>query len=416
MECCAQEITDIILQCVTEGKYYCVIFDETTDISHSSQLSLCLTYVYNNKRPEDFIRFVDVHEAVFEGVEPSFEPTVSGVTLGKLVLRVLNELHLDLSYCVGIGTDGCSMMLSEQLGAVAVIKKEAKNAKRCPCFNHALNLSMSETSSVQSIRNSVGVIKEVAGFFNASAKRNHVLLNVVHAQLKGLCETRWVERTESIIQFVDQLPKIVQALEYISDWKESSTSSKARSLVAAVRNVEFVLEMHCQLSVFILCLPLSRLFQKKMLDLSNAAEYVADLLCILKEKRTNAEAEFSNIFVQASESLQQLDVTIELPRLNNRQRNKGNIPSSTPEEYYRKTVYIPMLDCFISDVETRFSAEMLSSCTLTILLPKNVVKLDAKNLESTVNKLSCAYGDVICACAATDKSRLATEVESAVGQ
>ena len=41
---------------------------------------------------------------------------------------------------LGIGTDGCSMMVSQQVGTIAGIKNEAKYAARCPCFNHALNL------------------------------------------------------------------------------------------------------------------------------------------------------------------------------------------------------------------------------------------------------------------------------------
>ena len=148
---------------------------------------------------------------------------------------------------------------------------------------------------MQSIRNYVGVIKEVASFFNASVKRNYFLLNVVHAQLKSLCETRWMERTETIIQFNNELTRIVQALQYISEWSEASTSCKA-----SLRNVDFVLALHCQLHC---------------------------------QKRTDCETEFSTTFAQASDVLQELDVTIELPRINSRQRRlyRANAPCPTPE-------------------------------------------------------------------------------------
>jgi len=64
--------------------------------------------------------------------------------------------------------------------------------------NHALNLSLGKLSSVQSVRNAVGTVKEVIAFFNASAKRNFILKSVAGGQLQSLCETRWVERHDSL--------------------------------------------------------------------------------------------------------------------------------------------------------------------------------------------------------------------------
>lgn len=46
-------------------------------------------------------------------------------------------------------------MTSEQPGAVDEVQKEARNAVYTPCHNLALNLSISKSSSVQSVRNSI---------------------------------------------------------------------------------------------------------------------------------------------------------------------------------------------------------------------------------------------------------------------
>jgi hypothetical protein len=50
---------------------------------------------------------------------------------------------------VGIGADGCAMMVSEHCGAVKEVKKVANDAQRSLCFNYALNLSIPKTSSVR---------------------------------------------------------------------------------------------------------------------------------------------------------------------------------------------------------------------------------------------------------------------------
>lgn len=58
-------------------------------------------------------------------------------------------------------------------GAVQKIQTYATNVPHCPCSNHALDLSISRSSSVQAIGNSIGLMKEVIGFFFfMSSKRN----------------------------------------------------------------------------------------------------------------------------------------------------------------------------------------------------------------------------------------------------
>nr|CAI5843536.1 unnamed protein product [Callosobruchus analis] len=117
--------------------------------------------------------------------------------------RAAQYSGLPLTTCVGIGTDTstCSLMLSDQKGAVSAVQEKLNNAVKYPCYNHCLNLSISKSSNIQDIRNAVGTIKETIAFFNASSKRNKVLKFVNSAQLISLCETRWIERHRSVLQF-----------------------------------------------------------------------------------------------------------------------------------------------------------------------------------------------------------------------
>ena len=45
---------------------------------------------------------------------------------GQLVLSPLEEMGLNLLDCVGIGTDGCGMTVSNNCGAVVEIQKKLK--------------------------------------------------------------------------------------------------------------------------------------------------------------------------------------------------------------------------------------------------------------------------------------------------
>lgn len=57
------------------------MFDETTDISHISQLSLVLRYFNKDSVREDFISYVDVHQVNFE--KNDIERKITGTLLGN---------------------------------------------------------------------------------------------------------------------------------------------------------------------------------------------------------------------------------------------------------------------------------------------------------------------------------------------
>lgn len=99
-------------------------------------------------------------------------------------------------------------MTSKYIGAVTTILETCPMAVRCPCFNHALNISLSQSSKVVFIRNTVTLLKEVIAFFNSSAKLQVVLKNILKHNLKELCQTRWIEMHDGVLQFKSSLSKV----------------------------------------------------------------------------------------------------------------------------------------------------------------------------------------------------------------
>lgn len=381
IESIGDEILSTILQRVRKSKLYSIMFDETTDVAHISQLSLIIRYIDEGCVREDFIKFTDAYKYLqdeYNEVGSVNEPVLSGEYLGKIVTNILKQFDLDLSNCVGIGTDGCNVMVSEATGAVNEIQKEAKNAVRCPCYNHALNLSISKSSCVQSVRNSIGVMKHTISFFRASAKRNIVLKNVLGGQVSTLCETRWVERHTTVLQFRADLKKIVQALEIISQWQELETASKARSLIAALSESEFIISIVSLSDVLSITLPLSRYLQKEEVSLDRASEFVQSTIKSLDEKRINCEKQFDVLFKECKQIALSLGKEIKMPRLVGRQEHRSNPPvsMSQQDDYYRISVYIPIIESITQDLKVRFSQESLQIYGLTTLIPKMIVSED----------------------------------------
>jgi hypothetical protein len=78
IEVIGEVIREVILSRIRKVKYFSVMFDETTDVSTILQLSLMLTYIYEHRRYEDFVEFVDDHDSIFGNREVGQEPKVTG--------------------------------------------------------------------------------------------------------------------------------------------------------------------------------------------------------------------------------------------------------------------------------------------------------------------------------------------------
>jgi len=155
---CGEEIVATIMERISTTKYYSILFDETPDINHLSQLSLSVRYSHFDETMkkhvvrEDFLRFVDARQVLEEmqvreyddardpddvededddGVDAEtedIEQSLTGVNLGKVVVQCMLRIGLNPNYCVGIGADGCSVNTSENVGAIQEIQKNC-----CKC-------------------------------------------------------------------------------------------------------------------------------------------------------------------------------------------------------------------------------------------------------------------------------------------
>lgn len=111
IRCFRDEILAALIQWVHESGIYSIMFDETTNVSRTSQLSLVLRYVHENIIREDFFQFADPRTDSHAANANITEPILRGKLLGEQVLKMLAGLELNLCRRTGIATDGCSIMV-----------------------------------------------------------------------------------------------------------------------------------------------------------------------------------------------------------------------------------------------------------------------------------------------------------------
>lgn len=404
INCCGDEILSIIIKKIIDAGYYSIIFDETSDIAHISQLSLSARYISDGNIYESFLGFVDLHKHNYSDSvndnDDNKEPVITGKILGESVLKMIKSFGLDVKKCVGIGCDGCSVNMSKVKGAAAEIQKEAKNAIVCPCYNHALNLSLSKSLSVRSVKNTSGTIQEIVKFFQGSAKRYFILKKHLKHSLSSPCQTRWVERHDSILEFQNDLPKIVASFKEISDWDDDNSASKANNFLKAVCDCEFIITLYTLADIFAVTLPFSKYLQSKNIDVESATTKLKLLIETLNSKRSNADTYFETfILKEASKLMDVLDVELKIPRVTSRQNHRANfsdLNELTPNHYWRRAVFLPTLDFIITDLRERFSEKVLNSLVLNTLLPKNLASsTDMTLLSQKLSKIIEVFGSII---------------------
>ena len=207
---CGDLIVKAIVSQIKDAKFYSLLLDDTTDAATREQCSISVRFVKEKEVQERFLGFIDV----------SSDMTAKGISTAAL--NKLIEVGLDPAQIRGQGYDGASTMSGQWNGVQAEIKKVAPAAPYVHCNSHVFNLSTQAACPVPLIRNTLGQVKEIAAFFNVSAKRTRILEKFLppNKSLHKICPTRWVEGHSALLRFIDVIEFVVRALEELSQLGE----------------------------------------------------------------------------------------------------------------------------------------------------------------------------------------------------
>ena len=114
------------------------------------------------------------------------------------------------------------------------------------------------------------------------------------------------------------------------------------------------------------------------------SESVRDYITTLQGMRNKKY--FKKIFINAE---QQHGASVEMLRINARQRNRENHPADSAEEYYRRSMYFPYLDVCSEQLRERFTAHPATVYGLSSLLPIYVINADINNLRAPAVAHEC---------------------------
>ncbi len=97
---------------------------------------------------------------------------------------------------------------------------------------------------------------------------------------------------------------------------------------------------------------LSVSLQRRSMDICSAMQEVKHVIKALDRVRDEIDTNRSSWYKEAAAMGEAVDAEPpKLPRTNNRQRHRANVPASNPEEYYQRAVTIYFLDHLLSEMK-----------------------------------------------------------------
>ncbi len=151
------------IACEVSGKWYSVMVDETTDLSNTEQMVMCLRYVDDT---------LEVHEELI-GMY-SLEST-SAESILSMIKDVLLCLNLRINDYRGQRYDGASSISGAKSGVATRLATVDPRALYTHCYGHALNLATQYTlKGIKVMEDTLNTVYEITKLVKKSPKRDTI--------------------------------------------------------------------------------------------------------------------------------------------------------------------------------------------------------------------------------------------------
>ena len=369
---------------------YSVLGDEATDCSSKEQMSIVLRYVDSKKEiNERFVKFVECKR-------------VTGEALANNVENALEELGLPLSNLCGQGYDGASGMSSESKGVSDRILQKNPKALYVHCSSHHLNLVVSRSCELQSVKNMLDHAQKICSFFSPSPQRMQLLrkkmaeIGSKRQKLGKPSTTRWIERISSLGDLVDAFEAVYQSLDYMQlnvNKDFNNSSSDAEGYFRAIKSFEFIASLVITTDVLDHFMSLTVELQRPKIDIAKSLQQINLLKAQLKIMRETVDDLHDKYYSEAVELAKAVDVKEKYPRICKVQTTRDNYDVHSARNYYRVKLTIPLLDHLIEQMEFRFPSETCNLYNGFYIIPGIFLNCKGLDWKTEFMKFVTAYAD-----------------------
>lgn len=204
---CGALITKVLAPCLLEdlvkdinASQYSLLIDESTDVANEKQLAVVVRYFRSslNKLVTTFLGLFTLEGS-------------SAQQIAQGLLDFLTKVGLDFTRCLGIGTDGCNVMVGKNNSVYTHLRQKNENLVLVKCVCHSIQLCASKAVEVLP-RSLEFLVGRSYSWFSHSSLRLHEysklyqLINNGKEPLKlvQLSGTRWLSISSCCKRILEQ--------------------------------------------------------------------------------------------------------------------------------------------------------------------------------------------------------------------
>jgi len=211
-------------------KRYSLIIDESTDVSVTKYLCMCVKYfdTTENRILTDFLGILEVERA-------------TAIDLHKSIIEYLQRIGIPLRNMIAISTDGASNLCGRNHSVYTLLKRDVPNLQLMRCTCHSLHLCSSKAS--EELPSSLDfVAREIFNWFSISPlrkinyKKTFDLINSDNdaqkfRQMIQLSRTRWLAFYDVVKRLLEQWIELKTHFRIACDAEKCYTARTIRDML-----------------------------------------------------------------------------------------------------------------------------------------------------------------------------------------
>lgn len=233
-----EELYSLLKSEISNARYTSIALDESTDISDTSQLLICIRTIRDN---------FEIHEEMLSLV--GLHGNTKGIDIFNAVKDKLNSIGALDKLC-SVCTDGAPAMVGRKDGFVGQLMKNNIDVVALHCIIHQEALVAKSATMKKCMATTISIVNKIRGGHNALTHRKFIAFleeyNTHYSDLLMYTEVRWLSRGKCLQRFFDLRKEILEFL------KENSNICKnvieEISAQEYLCNLAFLTDITCYLS------------------------------------------------------------------------------------------------------------------------------------------------------------------------
>ncbi|KAF0747558.1 zinc finger MYM-type protein 1-like, partial [Aphis craccivora] len=373
-------------------QYFSIIVDETKDITKVEQLSVILRYYLDGIIYERFMGFKAAQLLIAS-------------SLFQYIKEILSVNNVDILKCVAQTYDGASVMSGKNHGVQALFRQEVPQAIYVHCYNHRLNLVISDVcKNISTVKMFFDIVENLYVFVSGSAihsKSVEIQTTMKYrpaVELKSIFLTRWTAQVFACIELKKGLSPLLVLLNKLM-FEKGDGAAESKGLLHLI-DFDFVFNLIMFCDILQILKTTSDYLQNVKADNAESLILISSIITTFKTMRTdeteNNNSKFNEMFTETVNICKENNISI--PNEQSKQKRTKKIPEKFKQYIFtvnssletnwvssknslRQHVYIPALDYIIKELEARFTDNYGVLSSISYLHPQNEQFLSYEHLK-----------------------------------